>query len=159
MYWQSIVCFFAITITAGSLVDLLVRDWRADSLEKLFMRFGVGLAAVPVMAVVFNLLQIPLDYRVFLAVGLLILTGAILKNRQSFSAKCRSSSRSIKSSWRKKSFWYALLVLVLFAVTLLMYLRGSFAYSYFEDTDPWGYAAVVDYIGENKTFTAPYYSV
>ena len=47
----------------------------------------------------------------------------------------------------------------MFAVTLLMYLRGAFAYTYSEDTDPWAYAAVVDYIGENKTFTAPYYSV
>ena len=62
-------------------------------------------------------------------------------------------------SWRDKSFWYALVVLVLFAVTLVMYLKGAFAYNYFEDTDPWGYAAVADYIGENKTFSAPYYAI
>ena len=102
MPWQSIICFFAITITVGSFVDLLVRDWKADGLEKLFVRFGAGLAAVPVMAVVFNLLQIPLDYRVFLVVGLLILTGAILKNRQSLSARDQSLNTSIANSWREK---------------------------------------------------------
>ncbi len=50
-------------------------------------------------------------------------------------------------------------MLVLFAFTLNMYLEGSFRYDYFEDTDPWGYTAVADYIGENKTFSVPYYSV
>ena len=50
-------------------------------------------------------------------------------------------------------------MLVLFGLTLNMYLEGSFRYDYFEDTDPWGYTAVADYIGENKTFSVPYYSL
>lgn len=159
MYWQSIVCFFAITITVGSFVDLFVKDWRADGLEKLFVRLGAGLAAVPVLGVVFNLLQIPLDYRIFLAVGALILVASLVKKRSSLAVKRQSISTTGARSWRNKSFWYALVVLVLFAVTLVMHLKGAFAYTYFEDTDPWGYAAVSDYIGENKTFSAPYYSI
>jgi len=146
-------------ITAGSFVDLLVRDWRADGLEKLFVRFGAGLAAVPVLGVIFNLLQIPLDYRIFLAVGALMPVAAILRKRSSLPIKRQGISTPVARSWKNKSFWYALVVLVLFAVTLVMYLQGAFAYSYFEDTDPWGYAAVADYIGENKTFSAPYYSI
>ena len=159
MYWFSIIFFFTVTLLTGTLVDLLVRGWRADWLEKLVMRFGVGLAALSVIGVILNLLHIPLDYRVFSGIGILILIGAVVRNRASSSGTKNKASQALSQFWRQKKFWYGLFMLVLFGLTLNMYLEGSFKYNYFEDTDPWGYTAVADYIGENKTFSVPYYSL
>lgn len=156
MYWSSILYFFSVTLLTGTLIDLLVKGWRADWLEKLVMRIGVGLAAMSVIGVIFNLLRIPLDYRVFLAAGVLIGIGALVRNRGRVSVGSRNLSAGF---WKTKSFWYGLVVLALFAVTVKMYVGGAFTYDYLEDTDPWGYTAVADYIGENRTFTAPYYSI
>jgi len=159
MNWFSIGYFFVVTLTTGTLVDLLVKNWQGDWLEKLVMRFGVGLAALSVIGVILNLLHLPLDHRLFFAIGVLILGGAIARNRTAWANGVKPALAAAAQDMKARSFWYALLVLVLFAVTLQMYLAGSFGYSYFEDTDPWGYAAVADYIGENRTFTVPYYSL
>ncbi len=159
MSWFSIGYFFATTITTGFLIDLFVKDWRADWLEKLMMRFGVGLAAFSVIGVIFNLLHIPLDFRIFLATGLLICIAACFRKRRSSTEESEIFGPAFSRCWKQRSFWYGLTVMVLLIVTLTMYLTGTFAYSYFEDTDPWGYAAVADFIGEHKTFTAPYYSI
>jgi len=159
MHWLSILFFLLVTLLTGTLVDLLVKDWRADWLEKLFMRFGIGLATLSVEGVVLNLLHIPLDYRVFLAVGGVIFGGALLRNKSFRSFDAENIRSSLAHGWRKKSFWYALFVLVLFAITVRMYVTGAFSYDYFEDTDPWRYTAVAHYIGEHRTFTAPYYSI
>jgi len=159
MHWLSILFFLIVTLLTGTLVDLFVKNWQADWLEKLFMRFGIGLAALSVEGVVLNLLHIPLDYRVFLAVGGVILGGALLRNKSLRTFDAGKIRSALTNGWRDKSFWYALFVLILFAVTVRMYLTGAFSYDYFEDTDPWRYTVVADYIGEHRTFTAPYYSI
>jgi hypothetical protein len=159
MHWSSITYFFIVTLLTGALIDLLVRDWEADWLEKLVMRFGVGIAAMSVIGVILNLAQIPLDYRVFLGVGVLITIGAFVRNRSFISIKSDKIHPALANSWKSKKFWYGFFMLVLFAFTLNMYLEGTFKYAYFEDTDPWGYTVVADFIGENKTFSVPYHSV
>jgi hypothetical protein len=159
MHWLSIIYFFAVTLSTGMLVDLLVNNWQADWLEKLVMRLGVGLAAMSVEGVIFNLLHIPLDYRVFLGTGVLIFIGALAGNKQLRSIDTAKIAPALGRCWKNKIFWYALFMLLLFAITAKMYIGGTFRYDYFEDTDPWGYTAVADYIGQAKTFSAPYYSV
>ena len=159
MYWSSVIYFFAVTLSTGTLIDLFVRKWEADWLEKLVMRFGVGLAAMSVIGVILNLLHIPLDYRVFLGVGFLILICAIIRNKPFSSFATRERGTALSQCWKSRKFWYSIFMLVLFAVTVKMYVGGTFRYDYFEDTDPWGYTAVAHYIGENKTFSVPYYSV
>ena len=75
--------FFAVTTMTGSLIDLLVRRWNADWLQKLVMRFGVGLAAISVVGDIFNLFGIPLDYRLFLGLGGLTLQAALILTSRS----------------------------------------------------------------------------
>jgi hypothetical protein len=159
MHWLSIIYFFLVAVTTGTLIDFFVKDWQADWLEKLVMRFGVGLAAISVLGVIFNLLHIPLDYRVFLAAGILVFLGALARNRSAFSIEIKKIVPAMAQFWKSKSFWYGLFMLILFAVTVRMYVGGAFSYDYLEDTDPWGYTAVADFIGENKTFSVPYYSI
>lgn len=155
----SIIYFISVTVMTGTLIDLTVKDWKADWLEKLIIRFGVGLAAFSVIGVILNLLRIPLDYRVFLLVAGTIFCGALFRNRSFCRVKFGFFNGCVLSRLKGKSFWYGLLLVVLFASTVYMYVSGAFNYAYFEDTDPWGYAAVADYIGESKTFSTPYYSV
>lgn len=159
MYWFSIIYFFTVTVLSGTIIDLLVRNWEGDWLEKLVMRFGVGLAAISVIGVILNLLNIPLDYRVFFVAGLLITIGALVKNSPILPIGKEQILRALSTCWKGKKFWFALLMCALFAVTVNMYVKGSFRYTYFEDTDPWGYTVVADYIGENKTFSGPYHAV
>lgn len=159
MYWLSAIYFFVVTLFTGTLIDLFVKDWRADWLEKLVIRLGVGLAAMSVEGVILNLLHIPLDFRIFLAAALLILIGAFAKNKTFRSIEPGKISLELTQCWKRRTFWYGLFMLALFAVTAKMYIGGSFKYDYFEDTDPWGYTAVAHYIEEAKTFSAPYYSL
>lgn len=159
MSWFSIGYFFVVTITTGFLIDLLIKDWRADWLEKMMMRIGVGLAALSVTGAIFNLLHIPLDFRIFLGPGILFCIGAWFRKRHSSTTADKNFRTTFRQFWKQRTFWYGFVVIALFVVTMHMYLTGTFAYTYFEDTDPWGYTAVADYIGEHKTFTAPYYSI
>lgn len=158
MHWLSIAYFFVTTLTTGTLIDIFVRNWEADWLERLIMRFGVGLAAFSVEGVILNLLHIPLDYRVFLAVGILVFIGAMARNKRLRSFKAPNINLALTHFWKSRTFWYSLFMLVLFAVTAKMYIGGTFKYDYFEDTDPWRYTAAAQYIGEYKTFTIPYHS-
>jgi hypothetical protein len=159
MYSFSIIYFFVITLITGTFIDLFVLDWKAEWLEKLIMRIGVGLAAMSVIGIILNLLHIPLDYRVFLGAGFLIFMGAIIRNKQFRTIETGKMWHALTQCWKKKTFWYGLFMLVLFGITVNMYESGTFAYDYLEDTDPWRYTVVADYIGENKTFTVPYYSI
>ncbi|MEJ2033302.1 MAG: hypothetical protein P8Y63_09745, partial [Deltaproteobacteria bacterium] len=159
MYLLSTIYFFVVTLLSGTLIDLFVKNWEADWLEKFIMRFGVGLAALSVIGVILNLFHIPLDYRVFLGIGLFVFIGALVRNNRFRSFETYKISHAQAQFWKKKSFWYAFFILVLFGVTLKMYVGGTFKYSYLEDTDPWGYTADAGYIGQHKTFSVPYYSI
>ena len=159
MYWASVIYFLVVTFSTGTLIDLFVRKWEADWLEKLVMRFGVGLAAMSVIGVILNLLHIPLDFRVFLGVGFFILICAIIRNKPFSSFATRERGAALSQWWKSREFWYSIFMLVLFAVTVKMYVGGTFRYDYFEDTDPWGYTVVADFISEMKTYSAPYYSI
>jgi len=65
----SITYFFIVTIGFGFITDLIVKEWKADFIEKLVIRIGVGIAVIPVVGVILNLLHIPLDWRIFLALS------------------------------------------------------------------------------------------
>ena len=145
----SIIYFVLTTGCLGFVIDLFVREWRADFAEKFFIRMGVGLALFSFLGVIFNLAAIPLDWRVFPAAGVAAVAGALVKNR-GFSGLMGSPGLR----WDLKKALHLLIVLLLFAVTAKMYIGGAFQYAWFEDGDPWGYAVSSKYIAEKKTFSA-----
>ncbi len=158
MSWLSLIVFLLITLMTGALIDCVVKPWQADWLEKLIMRLGVGLAAMSVLGALLNLFLIPLDFRIYLAVGACISLMALFRNRQTFLLPRLESGRSQSPVWANKSLWYSLIILVLFGVTIQMYLAGAFRYDYLEDTDPWGYTVVAKFIADQLTFSVPHYS-
>ena len=145
----SILYFFVLTIGLGFLIDLIIKDWRADFLEKLVIRLGTGIAIVPVLGIILNVLHIPLDWKIFLAFSIITFSAALYFRKQELLPKFNFSRLT-------KSQIYSFLVLIMFAITAYMYIHGSFAYPWFEDGDPYGYALTSKYIAEEKTYSHPY---
>ena len=56
----SLLNFFLWALLLSAVVDWCVRDWRAGILEQLVMRVGIGLAVIPVVGVLLDLVGIPL---------------------------------------------------------------------------------------------------
>ncbi len=119
-----------------------------DCLERFFVSTGLILAFIPILGTVFNLLNIPIDYKYFL-----LFFAAILLIEGSHYFKKSSIRIDISKITKESISWTNLLLILLFFATLYMYLKGSFAYPWFEDNDPWIFASAAKYIAVNKTFS------
>ncbi len=143
--------FFVFTcLGLGFLIDIFVPKWKADILEKVVMRFGVGLAAFSVLGIILNLLHIPLYWLIFLFIAFLI-AGIAFWYRPSVYDVGVS-----KKFYKQKWFIYSLIAVILFFNAGMMYMQGTFGYSWMEDGDPWVYTAVTKNIADDMTFTADY---
>jgi len=111
------------------------------------MRIGVGLGLFPFLIVLFDLLRIPIDWKIVLLLSLIIPLIALV-----IGLKKGLKAPSIKIS---KSNLYFLIVLVIFSLTLFMYAKGAFTYPYFEDDDPWAHATGIKYISIEKDAEDP----
>ncbi|HIJ18731.1 TPA: hypothetical protein HA372_03540 [Candidatus Woesearchaeota archaeon] len=148
MYWSSLLFFIAACYGLGYLATFFVRD-AEDSLERHLMRFGTGLGVFVVLGYLLNLLNVPLDYRIFLAIialGILAVLGHRYWKHRKWGLR--------KPAFRANP--YALAMLILFVITFFMYHKGAFSYPYLEDDDPWVHANGAQYVSLEKTvFAAP----
>ena len=117
-------------------------------LERNLMRIGIGLAVIPILGVILNLLHIPLDWRIFLILALIYPLTYLVRNYK----KINISDIKLKI---KKSDISILIVLLLFSFTLYMYASGAFKYPYFEDHDPYIHALTAKYVATEKTILDP----
>ncbi|MBI5072397.1 hypothetical protein HZA99_01115 [Candidatus Woesearchaeota archaeon] len=115
----------------------------------MILYFATGLCVFVILSLFFNILGIPLTYKIFFFASLFcpfhyVLTHYDKMNGQFFHSS--SSSASFKE--------YICYALVLFAVLLLsfLYVSGAFAYPYLEDDDPWEHAVAVKYIADTGTY-------
>lgn len=142
----SILFFFIVTWGLG---DSLTR-WFYNSenlIERTVMRIGIGIAMIPFLGVLFSFLRIPIDWRVFLIISLVIPIFYTIKN-----AKQLSSKLNLKLD---KPMIYALIAILIFGVNFYMYHTGAFSYPYLEDDDPWAHAQAAKYISVEKTVFRP----
>jgi len=109
------------------------------------MRIGIGLGTAVILGMLLNLLHIPIDWKIFLVISLILPAYDLILKRKTpnFKFKLTKSNISI------------LIVLLLFCGTLFMYASGAFSYPYLEDDDPWNYAKGVKYIALEKTAFEP----
>src|SRR3989338_6368669 len=75
----SIILFFLYTWGFGTGLGLLVRE-SEDFLERNLMRIGTGLVAMLAFGLLLNLLRIPLDWRIFLSISLLLVFTKIYRD-------------------------------------------------------------------------------
>ena len=150
MVLASIIIFFILTIGLSFIIDFFI-EWKADLFEQFIIRIGIGLTLIPIMGIIFNILHIPLDWKIFLAITIILPIITIKK-----STILEQIKKITFKKITKKQIYY-LLITIMFIITAYMYIHGSFLNLHFEDSDPWEYAYVAKYIAEEKTFSADFY--
>ena len=112
------------------------------------MRIGIGLGSMVVLGILLNFLHLPIDWKIFLVVSLILPFYDLFK---------RIKTKTIPkiNIPLTKSNLFVLIVLLIFIGTLFMYASGAFKYPYLEDDDPWNYAKGVKYIALEKTAFEP----
>jgi len=113
--------------------------------EANIMRLGIGIATFMVVATTLNLLRISLDWKIFLALSLIVPIWHYIKKKPKFNF-CFPLT---------KSNLYAILIFLMFAFSFYMYHEGSFVYPYLENDDPWEHARSAKYISIEKTAYEP----
>jgi hypothetical protein len=137
----TILLFFVYTYGLGYTATYFLKN-SDNFFERSLMRIGIGLGVLPFLLVLFNLFHIPIDWKIVLIVSLMIPLFSLVSGlRKGFK---------IPSIKLNKSNLYFLIVLLIFFLTLFMYVKGSFIYPYLEDDDPWAHAAGIKYISIEK---------
>jgi len=133
----TIIYFFILLSGLGQLFALR---------EKTISKLAIGLALIPVLGVLLNLLHVPLDWRIFLGLALVGFCHQFIRWRKAGGA--------IKIKIKRPS-WQTALVLIVFCFTLVIYCGGAFQYPWLEDDDPWSHAASIKYVSVEKNINAP----
>jgi hypothetical protein len=134
---STIFLFFIYTWGLGYTFTRFIRGY---SLEIFFMRIGIGLGVFCILGVFLNLIKIPLDWKVFLLLSLLMPVYDF--SRKIFSPKKEKLIRPSKTE---------LIVLLIFVLTFFIYCKGAFTNPWLEDDDSWFHAAGIKYISIEKT--------
>jgi len=111
-------------------------------------RWAVGLALIPVLGVLLNLLHIPLDWRIFLGLGLLGSAGTFFRKRT-------QGQPLIPAIHLPKPTWQTAVIMCVMVFAVVIYCWGPFQYPWLEDDDPWSHAAGIKYIALEHNLNAP----
>lgn len=140
----SILVFFSITFSLGYSIAKFAKE-SENFLERNLMRIGLGLGVFIILGLLLNLFRIPLDWRIFLGIGILSASLLAFKNRKSFE-----NIRAINFKLTKTDIAIFAMLLIFFAA-FYMYSKGAFSYPWLENDDPWAHALGVKYISVEKT--------
>ncbi|MBD3310423.1 YfhO family protein [Candidatus Woesearchaeota archaeon] len=141
MELSTILLFFVYAWGFGFILSWF--DKSKNIYEKNIMRLGYGLAFMGFLFALFSLLKIPIDWRIFLVLAVLGPLVHVLR-----TGKYKDIRSGLKARMPSLNI---LLLLVIFGVSLNMYLSGAFSYPYLEDDDPWSHASGAKYISIEKT--------
>ena len=139
----SIILFFVFLWSFGLVISFFIPESN-DFIERNLMRLGIGLGMFLTTGFIFNLIKIPLDWKIFLLLSISIISARVfidLKKNKLFS-----DFKEIKLNF------YALAMLSLVIISFGMYHKGAFAYPYLEDDDSWGHTVGTKYISIEKTY-------
>jgi len=139
----SLILFITYGFGIGSLAMLLVKP-QENLLERLIMTFGIGLSIIPLAVSILGQLRLPIDWRLFLIVAV---AGVI-----SFFYSLSKHPADIKAT---KSTMIIGIVLIIFALTAFMYVKGAFAYAWLEDDDSWTHAMSMHYVANQESVREP----
>ena len=144
----SVILFFILTWAFGFSITYFVK--KPDNvLEYHLMNLGIGLGTVPILGTFLNLIHVPLDWRLFLLLSLILPLYSLYKS-------FKNDKNFLKFKFKpkiKKSTVYIIFAIILTVIFLVIYHKGAFAYPYLEDDDPWGHVVSTSYIAKFKTFS------
>jgi len=142
----STILFFLYTFGLGFTLCRFVKE-SDNFLEKNLIRMGVGFSVLPILGVIFSLLHIPVDWKIFLPLSLIFPAFYFFRNYKNLKFNLNFKFR--------KSDLTLVLVILIFIFSFNMYHKGAFSYPYLEDDDPWSHANGVKYVSVEKTFFNP----
>lgn len=114
---------------------------------KLLEAGSLGLASIPVLGVILNTLHIPLDWRIFLGLAMIVPSYQFLQ--------WWKGGREFPTIKLKRPSWQTLVLIVVLIFTAIIYCWGPFTYDWFEDDDPWSHAAGIKYIALERNLNVP----
>ncbi|MDP3698756.1 MAG: hypothetical protein Q8R47_04150 [Nanoarchaeota archaeon] len=111
------------------------------------MNIGIGLGVFAILSIIINFFRIPLDWKIFLLLSLIVplYAGFTICKKHGFKFPTKIPKPTLT-----KSNLFVAAVLLIFAVSLYVYASGAFAYPYLEDEDPWGHSVGVKYVALHK---------
>ncbi|MBU0459611.1 MAG: hypothetical protein KJ597_00280 [Nanoarchaeota archaeon] len=145
----TIVLFFLYTWGLGFTATKFLKN-SDNFLERNLMRIGIGLGIFVVLTTIMNLFHIPLDWKIYLVVSLIIPFYSLI-------ISIRNKQTKLPQLKLTKSTIIILVVLFLFLATFFMYHKGAFAYPYLENDDPWDHAKGIKFVSIEKTAETPDY--
>ncbi len=120
---------------------------KTDFVEKHIMNVGIGLGTFAILAIIINFFRIPLDWKLFLLLSLIVPLYAGFKIFKQHEYKFPTTFPKLVLT---KSNLFALAVLLIFTISFYIYASGAFAYPYLEDEDPWGHSQGTKYVALDK---------
>lgn len=147
MDFLTIALFFIYTYGLGFSLAKAAKE-SENFLERNLMRIGIGLGAMIVLGLVLNIINIPIDWRIFLAASTAFPLFYLLKNFKSIVGNFRLNFKITKYDLA------ILAMLLIFLASFYMYSKGAFSYPWLEDDDSWGHAIGVKYAAVEKRIFA-----
>ncbi|MBR9703530.1 hypothetical protein GOV10_05805 [Candidatus Woesearchaeota archaeon] len=140
--WFSIVIFFLISLGLGYTILDSCKTKAKDPITRFIEILGTGVAAFSFLSIIFWLLHIPIRPTAYLLVALVYplfkFVSILVKNKK------------FKLPFKKSESWQLLLKLAIILIILIsffsVYHKGTFAYPYLENDDPWHHAQGAKYI-------------
>ncbi len=134
MSFITIALFFIYCFGLGFTATFFVKN-SENFLERNLMRLGFGLSLLPFLALILNIVKIPADWRIILALSLVYPLYYLLRNYKKFNFLFKLTKTNLS----------IFVMLVIFFINLYIYGSGAFNYPYLEDDDSWAHAFGVKY--------------
>lgn len=122
---------------------VFVKPQEKTFFEYNIMSLGTGLALFPAVSIFLNKIGLPIDWKLYLAIGLII---PIID----FFIKLRKKQFKLLSF--KESPWFVLAAIGFIFLSYVL-ITGAFVIPYLEDGDPYEYAVASKYIAYEKTYS------
>ncbi len=152
----SIVFFFLLLFFLGFSLFYVSPISFSDSdtpLIRKLLYLGAGLGTLCFLIILFDVVGVPLDYRIFFALSLFCPLHFVVFSWTSFISSLQHFFSF--SSYSKKDLFCFSVVFLAVLILFYTFLIGAFAYPYLEDDDPWDHAVAVKYIATEKTYYQP----
>src|SRR3989338_8406953 len=143
----TILLFFIYLWGLGFSLTYFIRSKSADFWERHIMNLGIGLGVFAILSIIINFFRIPLDWKLFLLLSLIVPLYACFNDFKSKGFKLPTKFPRLALT---KSDIFVLVVFIIFAVSFYTYASGAFAYPYLEDEDPWGHSQGVKFVALDK---------
>lgn len=135
----TIALFFIYTYCLGFTVSSFVKN-SENFLERNLMRIGFGLSLLPFLALVLNMIRVPADWRIILALSLVYPIYHLFRNYNKLNISFRITKTDLSIFG----------MLIIFAGSFYVYGTGAFSYPYLEDDDSWGHSQTAKFYSIEK---------